>query len=193
MKPTVKSAWIALLVLSICAGAAVSGEWKDCAYLPKKTAANPYPNLEVCRNCVSVENGKISLSKEFIRKLGFDEHGLASVAVDGRYYYAKRSGAMLPVISFENWADDYAEGLVRSMVDGRIAYFDRRFRQVIAPRYDWGAPFENGRALVCKGCGIEPSDEEGHRRVAGGLWGYIDRKGREVVPVKFTRDEIERE
>jgi hypothetical protein len=48
--------------------------------------------------------------------------------------------------------DDYAAGLTRSVVSGRVAYYDQNFRKVIAPRYDWNWHFHKGRALVCADC-----------------------------------------
>lgn len=88
--------------------------------------------------------------------------------------------------------DDYAEGLTRSVVNGRVTYYDRNFRQVNAPRYDWGWPFHKGRALVCADCKADPPDTDGQRAVSGGLWGYINGKGKEVVPVEYSQQEASR-
>ena len=112
--------------------------------------------------------------------------------VCGLHYHVKPDGSMLPVVTFDNWADYYSEGLTRSVVNGKIAYYDRDFRQVVVPQYDWGWPFINDRALVCKGCTIQPQDEDGHQRVTGGLWGYINKKGEEIIPIKFTQSEAGR-
>jgi len=63
------------------------------------------------------------------------------------------------------------------------------FEAVIPPHhYDWGWPFENGRALVCLGC-REGEPEGEHRPVVGGRWGYVDKSGEEVVPVRLSRSE----
>ena len=124
--------------------------------------------------------------------MDFDRHGLATVLVDGRHYYVKRDGTMLQVVTSDNWADDFSQGLVRSREKGKVSYHDRRFRRIIAPVYDWGFPFRNGRALVCRGCTVQQPDAEGHSAVTDGVWGYIDMKGSEVVPVVYTREEAER-
>ncbi|NEV64594.1 WG repeat-containing protein [Thiorhodococcus minor] len=85
--------------------------------------------------------------------------------------------------TLDNGPDPFAEGLVRSRRAGRILYVDVHFREVIGPRYDWGWPFAQGRALVCRGC--RPLQDGEHSRVSGGRWGWIDRQGREVVPVQL--------
>jgi hypothetical protein len=61
------------------------------------------------------------------------------------------------------------EDVLYDLVRGKIAYFDDMFHQVIAPKYDWGSPFEAGRALVCIGCQSSKPDEDGHVSVDGVL------------------------
>jgi hypothetical protein len=94
---------------------------------------------------------------------------------------------LLQVLTFDNGADYFSEGLTRSLVGGKIAYFDRSFHQVISPKYDWGWPFEAGRALVCLGCSPTGFEKDGHSSVDGGKWGFIDKSGKEVVRVKLVR------
>jgi hypothetical protein len=120
--------------------------------------------------------------------MNYDRHGLATVFIQGQHYYVKSNGSMLPVVPFGNRADDYSEGLVRSVVEGKIAFYDRSFKQIIAPKYDCTAPFKNGRALVCTGY---PRMRKAMFRFIGGAWGYINKKGEETVPVRHTRKEAE--
>lgn len=183
---------ICLLMLFSWSMVAYCGEPVDCVYCAKHTKANPNPELKDYKNCGEITAGKISLTKEHLAQMDFDKHRLATILVQGKHYYVKPDGSMLQVVTFDNWADDYSEGLVRSMVDGRVAYYNRAFKQVIAPKYDWGGPFIKGRALVCKGCTVQPPDEDGHTSYTGGTWGYIDKKGHEVIPVRFTRSEADR-
>lgn len=119
-----------------------------------------------------------------------NEDGLAQALIDQGWYYIKRDGTTLHVITFDNGADYFSEGLVRSLVAGKIVYFDTEFKQVISPKYDWGWPFENGKALVCIGCAEGARDSDGHSKMEGGRWGYIDRNGREVVGVSHSREEL---
>jgi len=121
----------------------------------------------------------------------FDDTGLAWLVASGQHYYVRRNGSVLQVVPYDNGPDPFADGLVRSFVNGRIAYYDRMFRQVIPPRYDWGTPFLNGLAWVCRGCVAGPRDDDGHFQMVGGLWGGIDKTGKEVVPVSLTRAQID--
>lgn len=138
-------------------------------------------------------NGQLEVSREHLKRMDFSENGLAQVIVPGKgWFYIKRNGKPLAVITFDNGADYFAEGLTRSKIDGKIAYFDTTFRQVIPPKYDWGWPFEDGKALVCNGCRESPRDSEGHSQLVGGQWGFIDRTGKEIVPVTLSREEAQR-
>jgi hypothetical protein len=174
--------------LCLLAGSAYAGaESFDCAY-----QARGAQEVGQHRNCGVRADGSITVSAQTIQRLRFDRHGLASIAVGRQHYYVKRDGTVLPVITFDNGADDFAEGLTRSLIHGKMAYYDRSFKQVIGPTYDWGWPFNNGRALVCTGCSRLPPDSDGHTAFGGGLWGYINRKGEEIVPVALTRSEAEK-
>jgi hypothetical protein len=140
--------------------------------------------LEPHPRCARRGGQRLVFSAQTLRSASY-EHGLAAIAV-GTWYYLKRDGRSLQVVTYDNGPDTFSEGLVRSVVDGKLAYFDHSFRQVIAPRYDWGWPFEQGRALVCRGCTVQQAGE--HSMMVGGTWGYIDRAGVEVVPVTLDQD-----
>lgn len=132
--------------------------------------------------CATVEGGRLVIAPEHLKRLHFDKNGLADIVVNRQNYYVKRDGSSLAVITYDNGPDDFSEGLTRSLVDGKIAYFDRAFRMVIPPLYDWGWPFEKGRAVVCSGCRPgEPVFE--HTPIKGGVWGEINKKGVVVVPL----------
>ena len=96
--------------------------------------------------------------------------------------------------AYDYWADDFADGLVRTVltVDGveKFGYLDTQLEMAIPPRFDWAFPFADGRAVVCLGCRLDAPVGDGHRPVTGGLWGAIDRSGREVVPIASSREEL---
>lgn len=156
-----------------------------CTYAPSA----PPGEMSTHPQCAARRDGKLVLSPEHLQRLSYQE-GVASVAIEGEWCYVKRSGELLQVVAYDNGPDYFAEGLVRSPVDGKIAYYDAAFRQVLPPTYDWAWPFEGGRALVCKGCRLGEPDVEGHTSLEGGLWGYIDPSGKEVVPVTYTRETV---
>lgn len=188
----------ASLLISMAAGAAAGGD-AGCVYIPRATAALlPSERAEVITfaNCGSEkDDGTAEIRPEHLAALDFGEDGLASIRVGEHFYYFRKDGRSARVPTYDNWADDFAEGLVRTVrvVDGveRIGYLDRELAVVIPARYDWGFPFEGGRARVCIGCRAGKPDGDGHSEVSGGLWGYIDRAGKEVVPVRSSRDDLD--
>ncbi|HLH93451.1 MAG TPA: WG repeat-containing protein [Xanthobacteraceae bacterium] len=140
--------------------------------------------------CTRVDSaGQWWVKAEYLHALTFDEQGIAAVWIRAiqRFHYVGRDGRMAPVITFDNGPDYFVEGLARTPLGGRIGYIDRSLRVVIPPRYDWGSPFEHGRAAVCNGC--VPKREGEHVFMEGGLWGLIDRDGREIVPLKYRSAE----
>ncbi len=160
---------------------------KVCAYVAKETAQYKYPQMEPYENCASYLNGKLRLSPLHFSQLDFGASGLTSFWTHGQHFYIKADGSFLAVVSYDNGADWFAEGLVRSMVNGRIAYFNKDFKIVIPAKYDWGWPFSEGRALVCSGCRIQAADKDGHKPITGGKWGYINRQGEEIVPIQYSK------
>lgn len=182
---------LTVLLIVMVAGFAWPAQSVDCVYRAKNGKADRSGPVREYKNCGICVGGRVTLSRQYLGRLHYDNDGLATVFVQGQHYYVKRNGSMLPVVAYDKWADDYSEGLVRSAVEGKIAFYDRGFKQIILPRYDWAAPFAEGRALVCIGCKDEPPDEEGHTPLAGGTWGYIDKKGEEVIPLSHTRKEAE--
>jgi hypothetical protein len=107
----------------------------------------------------------LQISGEHLVKMSYTTSGLASALIHGHWYYVRPNGDLLQVVTFDNGADYFSEGLTRSLVRGKVAYFDSKFHQVTPPKYDWGWPFEAGRALVCIGCKPAKSEEDGHNSV----------------------------
>ena len=147
--------------------------------------------LSFFERCAVREDGELRILREHFERIFFDSRGLASIDILGQgWFYLLADGTKMPVVTYSSVPDSFSEGLARTVVDGKIAYFDERLEVVLATRYDWGWPFENGVALVCQGCRREPIDEHcGHTAMVGGRWGYIDRQGKEVVSLQETREQ----
>jgi hypothetical protein len=175
------------LVLIVLAGCATREEPLPlpCTYVSNAAGAE----LEPLPGCAAQIDLKLKFARSHLKQMLFSSEGLAAVVVGGQWYYVKPSGDALQVLTYDNGPDDFSEGLTRSSVNGKVAYFDSTLRQVIAPVYDWGWPFEGGRALVCLGCTADKPDADGHSPIVGGKWGYINKRGDETVPVKFSRTE----
>jgi hypothetical protein len=173
--------WIALLI-ALPAGASAAA---DC--VPFSDGWNDFSP------CTRVDSsGQRWVKAKHLRALSFDRHGIAAVWIKGfkGFYYVRRDGHMVPVVTYDNAPDSFVEGRARTQVDGKIGYIDGRLRVVIPPRYDWGFPFEHGKAVVCSGCAPKPDGGE-HGLVEGGRWGTVDPNGREIVPLQYrSREEL---
>ena len=179
-----------LLLMSLISPSLYGEEFSKCGYVSVPTKQNMLTEWELYGDCASYLNGSLKINSEQLTKIDFGPSGLAPFWAHKQMFYVKPSGKYLAVLSVDNGADDFREGLVRSLVDGKVAYFNKEFEQVIPPKYDWGWPFENGRALVCIGCVIDEPDKSGHRPLKGGLWGYINRSGTQVVPLQHSQEEV---
>jgi WG repeat protein len=131
----------------------------------------------------------LQISGEHLAKMSQTTYGLAEAAIDGSWYYIRRNGESLQVVTLDNGADSFSEGLVRSLVRGKVAYFDSKFHQIISPRYDWGWPFKAGRAMVCIGWTFVRTGE--YDVANGGRWGFIDKNGKEIDRPTLTSAEAQ--
>ncbi|MEG3144599.1 WG repeat-containing protein [Sphingomonas sp. RT2P30] len=129
--------------------------------------------------------GRMSVRPFHLRRLAFDRHGLANIYVDG-WYYVRRDGRSAPVMTLDNGAEGFSDGLARSQRRGKIGYIDQRLGLVIARRYDGAYPFASGVATVCIGCEVKMRGE--HGSYVGGRWGCIDRRGVLVGPMRRQTD-----
>ena len=50
-------------------------------------------------------------------------------------------------------------------------------------QFDFAFPFHEGLAAICVGCKEDPEGE--YHSVKGGTWGYINRRGKIVIPAQF--------
>jgi hypothetical protein len=135
--------------------------------------------------CARWADGRLDVAPAMRKRLTYGKYGLGQLLVlggGGGWRYIKKNGETLPVVTFDNGADYFTEGLARGIVDGGIVYFDPDFHQVIGPYAD-GSPFKNGRAAVCQGC----SKSDGTSR--DGRWGFIDRTGRVVLSIAMTQSQ----
>lgn len=180
----IRSAAIVLVLMS--SEPAFAGEQLPCVYTPK-TSVDRF--AELFEGCAVRAGEEIRIRKKHFEALDFGTTGRAQINILGvGSYYVLPDGTKAVVIAHEGGGPDiFSEGLVRTLVDGKIAYLDERLEIALAPGYDWGWGFENGRALVCDGCHSKSIGE--HSLWVGGKWAYIDQKGKNVVPWQDTREQ----
>lgn len=146
----------------------------DCSYVARDG------ELQSHGPCARIEDDLPRIDPAHLARMAF-EHGLAEVRIDGvGIAYVRRDGRAVRVFILDNGGDYFKEGLVRGLRHGKLTYYDHDLRPVIATQYDWGYPFDHGRAEVCTGCKAVQVDAE-HQAMVGGRWLVIDRSGR-VVP-----------
>jgi hypothetical protein len=184
------------LSMALALATANTAQPLDC-YTARPTRSNRDPEMSFHRNCAVVNgDGSVRIRTSHLRALDFKRDGLATLNVKGRgWFYVRRDGRILEVLSIDNGADEFSEGLVRGRSHGKVAFFDRSFRMVSLPAYDFAWAFDRGVAMVCSGCKEKTAadDPEHHVFLDGGLWGYIDHHGNPVIPVKYSRGEALRQ
>jgi len=151
-------------------------------------------------NCVLQDGqGELFIAQEYVKKLAFDSHGLAPVFDEDHsrqgWMYVDRKGRVIvrAVPSDDNWAEEFSEGLVRTVINKKYGFADRHGKIVIPAKYDGAFPFEHGHAVVCIGCRetcamsdppIANSDADcEHHIITGGEWFKINKAGRVVARV----------
>lgn len=168
-------------------------EPRDCVYAAVATAADPDPGLSPFPGCGCIlPGGSFSIGPEHLRRLAFDGDDPATIYVDGgQVAYVRRDGKTAWILPFDNGADYFVEGLARTVRGSKVGFIDTNLDVVVEPVWDFAFPFEDGLAVVCQECGIEPACPGcEHSEVTGGRWGYIDRKGEVVVPVEHRREDL---
>jgi hypothetical protein len=185
----------AMLVLSLAlaANACASNPSVDCSYAARETARSPTPydqELQARGHCAKLRGeGSLAVDSEHLKNLYFSE-GLGEILVPTvGWYYVTPTGQTAPVLTYDNGADYFAEGLARTIRGGKVGFIDRSLSEIIPPTWDFAFPFAGGSAVVCNSCRSYPVGDE-HSELRGGVWGYINRSGEVVVPIKYERDEL---
>ena len=177
------------LAVAALAGVPAPGPAQPASHPLRCSFGSKTNGLDVAERCAARTPAGLVIAPDVLAALAY-EHGLASLAVDGSWFYRRRDGRMMRMITFDMGPDGFAAGRARATIGGKLAYVDRRLRVRLRTRYDWGEPFAGGRAAVCIGCVEVRMDGGEHMMMAGGRWGVIDRHGRELVPVTLAPDKL---
>lgn len=142
--------------------------------------------LDLHEHCARRDGTRLQIAPAHVRRLRF-RGGLAEAAIAGiGWLWVRRDGLALPVFLLDNGPDPFQQGLVRGWHEGKVAFYDRRLRLVLATSYDWSYPFNaRGEALVCTGC---RSDGRLPATMTGGRWGVIDQQGRLLAGLSESED-----
>jgi len=164
-----------------------------CSYWACASATNPThetQELQPRGECATLQtDGALTINADHLSELAYSS-GLASVLLPDCWYYVTPDGRTAPVLTYDNGADYFSEGLARTRRSGKVGFVDRSLSVVILSSKKYEFAFEGGFAVVCQGCRSHSSADSEHSEMRGGSWGYIDPVGRVVVPVRFERDEL---
>jgi hypothetical protein len=152
-----------------------------CIYAPE--AKSDVLHVEHCAR--SDAAGHFHLKRQHLLALDFSRHGLASVYIEGEWYYVRRDGRLAPVMTMDNGPEPFSEGFARSPVGGKIGFINLNLALVIPARYDGALPFQDAGAEVCIGCKLVAHGE--HSEYEGGRWACIDHHGHEREPFSSDR------
>jgi len=160
-------------------------DFAACWYVPKdKDAEVREPDCFTANTTA----GDMLVRKKVTDNLSYDSDRLAFIRTGDGFLWVNGEGRGRPVMTYDNGPDYFSEGLARTRQNGKIGYFDRSLKIVIAPQYDFGFPFNGAVAVVCNGC-AEHTDGE-HKMRVGGVWGAINRQGVVVHALRHSSDEI---
>lgn len=179
---------LAPAVVFLCAcGSLASTEERDswplaCAFIPVEESTDQVAQ------CARRDPGGDTVVRPDVAAEHAPPGVVSAVVVDGTLLYVISSGKTAPALWFDNGTDYFVEGLARTVRNGKVGFVDEELAEVVPPSWDFAFPFESGLAVVCSGCTSRPVGE--HSEMVGGEWGYIDSKGRVVVPLIHSRDEL---
>ena len=175
---------VAMLALLLLLMPAASGHSRVTAAAPAYDLSCMYSSrregMTQQKACAALNGEHLRVRPSVISQSVF-EHGLTQIFCDGNWWYVQRDGTAQRMATMDNGADYFNAGLARAISHGKTGFVNRQLRFVIPARYDNAMPFYDGTADVCNGC-VEVREDE-HTVMQGGIWGKIDRTGREVVPV----------
>lgn len=176
-----RSAWLfPLLIISVL-----------CSGQGSKRSSTPHDKGESCLfdfqrggvpDCIRKSaSGSYVIAPRDVKDLDLDPHGLAPVRSGSHgWMYVNKRGIVVVwgVPTFDNWADEFHNGLVRVLRNGKYGYANRNGTLVIRPEYEGALSFGKGTAVVCRQCRTATDGE--HSWFTGGNWFRIDRRGKVI-------------
>jgi len=76
---------------------------------------------------------------------------------------------------------DFHEGFILYDENGKSGLANRKGNKIISAKYDYISPMNFGFAQYCNGCYWDTTKDEEHAPLVGGVWGFVDRNGKEIV------------
>jgi hypothetical protein len=102
---------------------------------------------------------------------------------DKPYCYYDRNGKFIfKTFMTSEGPDSFQEGFIRYSENKKSGLISDKGQKITAAKYDWVSPINFGFASFCNGCYWDTSKDEEHPPLVGGVWGFVDRSGKEIIP-----------
>ncbi|GBF43722.1 hypothetical protein LPTSP2_30250 [Leptospira ellinghausenii] len=130
------------------------------------------------------KKGKVIIKPQYEQAMEFSKSSVAFVVSKNKWICIDtKNNFLLESFLYDNGPDYIVESLARYVEEGKMGFHNERCQKVIEAQYDFAYPFENGYAIVCNGCELQPEGE--HKRIVGGKYGIINKKGKIVLPIEY--------
>lgn len=117
--------------------------------------------------------GRLVIRPQFDFARSYQDNGLAIVEIDNHQGAIDSTGRFVVRPRYEN-VTDFSEGRAIAINRGNFVMIDDTGRELTTKPYSFISNFSNGRAY------FSGADSQGQY-----LYGYLDREGKEVVPLKY--------
>lgn len=161
----------------------------QCLYVARQDGGM----LEPADQCARVEGDTVVFAADALGRMDFNEDGLSPVFTHGSWRWVRPDGKSVAVVTYDNFADDFEDGLTRGPWSGGMAFYDTQLNRVLATPYEWVDRYSGGLAVVCEGCRKAHTPDGEHSFMTGGQWGAIDRRGKLALPLRPDAASLYRE
>lgn len=105
---------------------------------------------------------------------------LLSFKNKGDLYFDRNGNYLFKTALVALGFSDFHEGYILYEDNGKSGLADRLGNKIISAQYDYISPLAFGFARYCNGCYWDTSKDEEHPPLIGGVWGFVDRNGKEI-------------
>ena len=106
----------------------------------------------------------------------YDDGGVYSIKLNGKWGFADASGTVKIKPCYTGIETDWTEDIMTTWGAGGVGFINKKLEEIAKPQFGSSYPFKNGKTAV--------------QQKSSGKWGFIDNKGKTIVP--FVFDSIER-